>query len=144
MFWSVPGGNIFTLCSSKLWHHAVWQVVSERSETLISRYCITEHECVANIYLPCKCVFYSSNKREDRHYYQQSTPKRWKQCWLLSPTGILGCLLMMQFRGWLEFFHSRTCQSQKQPQILCVHFRLLWLNSFSVLDDIAIYEHQID
>ena len=150
MFWSVPGSNIVTLCSSKLWHHAVWQVVCEHSETLISRYRIPEHECIANIYLPCKCDFYSSNNHEAWNYYKQSTPKRWQQCWLLVPTGILHHFLTKHWPGWLEFFYSKACQEQIKPPILAdpanscmlvspvLCFIVQWLNTSNSLNEITI------
>jgi hypothetical protein len=92
---------------------------SECSEMLTPRYHIPVYEGIANIYLPCKRVSESSKTDEGRAYHKQDTPKRWQQCWLLSPTGILDCLLMMQCCGWLEFFHSKACQEQSKAPILC-------------------------
>ena len=87
------------------------------SETLISRYRIPEHESVAHIHLPGKCVSESRKTNEGWTYHKQYAPKRRQQCWLLSPTSILGCLLMMQNRGWLEFVHNKACQEQRKPPI---------------------------
>ena len=156
MFWSVPVGNIVTLCSSKLWYHAAWQVVSERSETLISKYHIPEHEYIANIYLPCKCISESSKTDECWAYHKEYTPNRWQQCWPLSPTAILAHFLTKHWLGWLEFFHSKACQEQRKPPILvdpasrrmlispvpC--FNVQWLNTSNSLNEITVLENQFN
>jgi hypothetical protein len=143
-------GNIVTLCSSKLWHHTIWQVVSECSEILISRYRIPEHECIASIYLPCNCVSESSKTYEGWAYHKQYTPKRWQQCWSLSPTTILDHFLRKHWLGWLEFFHSKACQEQRKPPILVdpassrmlvspvLCFNVKWLNTSNSLNEITI------
>jgi hypothetical protein len=112
---SFQRGVIFKLQSCGLWNHSL--TGNKCSKTLISRYRIPEHESVAHIHLPGKCVSKSCKTNEGWTYHKQYAPKRRQQCWLLSPTSILGCLLMMQNRGWLEFVHNKACQEQRKPPI---------------------------